>query len=172
MTFLIKKKCIVLLSLHGFLFLNLFEQPRLIGNTWLYIHFCNNVTMYLTARFAVVSKRNVQRVTLKLTFNTWPWSVFIMLPEVPYAAVQNENIQWVLLKINPYWKYPAWSQGNSYIFYEGYKFIRFLLNRTYFTSCQFVWIWTNELHLTPPLNPSLTNRTKSYLVKYVQTALR
>ncbi len=44
---------------------------------------------------------------------------------------------------------PARSHGNLYIFYEvansyefvrphSYKFIRFLLNRTYFTSCQFV----------------------------------
>ncbi len=69
------------------------------------------------------------------------------------------------------------SHGNSYIFYEvansyefvrpqSYKFIRFLLNRTYFTSCEIVWICTNDLHLTPPLNLTvtgvLTNRTKSY----------
>ncbi len=44
---------------------------------------------------------------------------------------------------------PARSHGNSYIFYKVansyefvwpqlYKFIRFLLNRTYFTSCQFI----------------------------------
>ncbi len=62
---------------------------------------------------------------------------------------------------------PARSHGNSYIFYKvansyefvwphSYKFIRFLLNRTYFTSCQFVWICTNDLHLTPPLNLPVT----------------
>ncbi len=62
---------------------------------------------------------------------------------------------------------PARSHGNSYIFYEvansyefvrphSYKFIRFLLNRTYFTSCQIVWICTNDLHLTPPLNLTVT----------------
>ncbi len=61
----------------------------------------------------------------------------------------------------------AGSHGNSYIFYEvansyefvrphSYKFIRFLVNRTYFTSCQFVWICTNDLHLTLPLNLPIT----------------
>ncbi len=43
------------------------NQPRLIGNTCLYIHFCNSVIMYLAARFAAVSKWNVQRVALKHT---------------------------------------------------------------------------------------------------------
>ncbi len=32
------------------------SQPSLIGNTCLYIHFCNSVIMYLAARFAAVSK--------------------------------------------------------------------------------------------------------------------
>ncbi len=67
------------------------------------------------------------------------------------------------LGMNAMYVWPARSHGNSYIFYEvaysyefvrphSYKFIRFLLNRTYFTSCQYVWISTNDLHLTPPLN--------------------
>ncbi len=89
-------------------------QPRLIGNTCLYIHFCNTVIMYLAARFAAVSKWNVQRVALKHTFNTWPWHVlitlvqahiavfFIMLLEVRFAAIHNSNIRWVSLKIKLY----------------------------------------------------------------------
>ncbi len=30
------------------------------------------------------------------------------------------------------------------------------VNRTYITSCHFVWICTNDLHLTPPLNLPIT----------------
>ncbi len=87
---------------------------RLIGNTCLYIHFCNTVIMYLAARFAAVSKWNVQRVALKHTFNTVTvtrfyyvgtctyCSVFIMLLEVRFAAIHNSNIQWVSLKIKLY----------------------------------------------------------------------
>ncbi len=50
----------------GFIFLgylnNNFPNPedefkhKLIGNTCLYIHFCNTVIMYVAARFAAVSK--------------------------------------------------------------------------------------------------------------------
>ncbi len=80
---------------------------------------------------------------------------------------------WIFLQCSPccfctaYVATPARSHGNSYIIYEvanlyefvrthSYKFIRFLLNLTYFTSCQFVGICTNDLHLTPPLSLPVT----------------
>ncbi len=80
---------------------------------------------------------------------------------------------WIFLQCSPccfctaYVATPARSHGNSYIFYtvanlyefvwtHSYKFIRFLLNLTYFTSCQFVGICTNDLHLTPPLSLPVT----------------
>ncbi len=71
-------------------------QPRLIGNTCLYIHFCNTVIMYLAARFAAVSKWNVQRVALKYTFNTWPWHVFITLVQARIAVFLLCCLRYVL----------------------------------------------------------------------------
>ncbi len=73
-----------------------FSQPRLIGNTCLYIHFCNSVIMYLAARFAAVSKWNVQRVALKHTFNTWPWHVFIRLVHARIAVFSLYCLRYVL----------------------------------------------------------------------------
>ncbi len=73
-----------------------FMQPRLIGNTCLYIHFCNTVIMYLAARFAAVSKWNVQRVALKHTFNTWPWHVFITLVQARIAVFSLCCLRYVL----------------------------------------------------------------------------
>ncbi len=72
------------------------RQPRLIGNTCLYIHFCNTVIMYLAARFAAVSKWNVQRVALKHTFNTWPWHVFITLVQTRIAVFLLCCLRYVL----------------------------------------------------------------------------
>ncbi len=62
--------------------------------------------------------------------------------------------------------------ANSYEFVRphSYKFIRYLLNRTYFTSCQFVWICMNDLHLTRP-KPCLDKSYKIVRVgsyKFVQ----
>ncbi len=34
--------------------------------------------------------------------------------------------------------------------------VRYLINRMYFTSCQFVWICTNDLHFTLPLTLPVT----------------
>ncbi len=73
-----------------------FGQPRLIGNTCLYIHFCNTVIMYLATRFAAVSKWNVQRVALKHTFNTWPWHVFIRLVHARIAVFSLYCLRYVL----------------------------------------------------------------------------
>ncbi len=55
--------------------------------------------------------------------------------------------------------------ANSYEFVRPHsnKLIRFLLNRTYFTSCQFVWMCMNDLHLTRP-KPCLD---KSYEIVWV-----
>ncbi len=72
------------------------KQPRLIGNTCLYIHFCNTVIMYLAARFVAVSKWNVQRVVLKHTFNTWPWHVFITLVQARIAVFLLCCLRYVL----------------------------------------------------------------------------
>ncbi len=72
------------------------DVPRLIGNTCLYIHFCNTVIMYLAARFAAVSKWNVQRVALKHTFNTWPWPFFITLVQARIAVFSLCCLRYVL----------------------------------------------------------------------------
>ncbi len=75
--------------------------------------------MYLTARFAAVSKRNVQWVALKHRLNTWTLAhfyyvdigtyccVFITLLQKCIAAVQNSNIRGLSLKVNALlcWKY-------------------------------------------------------------------
>ncbi len=73
--------------------------------------------MYLTARFATVSKWNVQWVALKRRFNMrHMFYVYIgtyccvctMLLQVRIELVHNSNIQWVSLKVNVLlcWKYP------------------------------------------------------------------
>jgi len=86
--------------------------------TWSYknTHLCalsvRHCFMYLTARFAAVSKRNVHWVTLKHRLNTWTLArfysvdigtyrcVFIMLLQERIAAVQNSNIRGLSLKVN------------------------------------------------------------------------
>ncbi len=82
--------------------------------SWKYVPLCT-LLQHLTARFAEVSKWNVQRVALKHTFNAWPWHVFITLVQacrlllrfyytawgrLRIVAVQNSNIRWVSLKFN------------------------------------------------------------------------
>ncbi len=74
----------------------LYIQPRLIGITCLYIHFCNTLIMYLAARFATVSKWNVQKVALKHTFNTWSWHVFITLVQTCIAVFLLCCLRYVL----------------------------------------------------------------------------
>ncbi len=68
--------------------------------------------MYLTARFAEVSKRNVHWVALKHRLNMWTLAhfyyvdigtyccVFITLLQKRIAAVQNSNIRGLSLKAN------------------------------------------------------------------------
>ncbi len=90
-----EKLIYILDGLSIFSFLGEF-QPRLIGNTCLYIHFCNTVIMYLAARFVAVSKWNVQRVALKHTFNTWPWHVFITLVQARIAVFSLCCLRYVL----------------------------------------------------------------------------
>ncbi len=76
----------------------------------------------------------------------------------------------------------ARSHSNSYIFYKvanSYELVRphsykFLVNRTYFTSCQFIWIYMNDLHLNLPVTGGLDKGLESevvricHLVKYIQ----
>ncbi len=96
------RACLFIFSMHQAVSWDYMEQsnrlfqPRLIGNTCLYIHFCNSVIMYLAARFAAVSKWNVQRVALKHTFNTWPWHVFIRLVHARIAVFSLCCLRYVL----------------------------------------------------------------------------
>ncbi len=86
-----------------------------IKNSYLCALFSETVFTYLTAHFAVVSKRNVHWVVLKHRFNTWTLArlyyfhigtyccVFIKLLQERIAAVQNSNIQgplkWMLYRV-------------------------------------------------------------------------
>ncbi len=81
-------------------------------NTYLCALSVRHRFMFLTARFAAVSKRNVHWVALKHRLNTWTLahfyyvhigtycSVFIKLLQERIASVQNSNIQGLSLKVN------------------------------------------------------------------------
>ncbi len=53
-----------------------------------------------------------------------------------------------LIAISTY--FTKWLIRTKFAWPRSYKFIRFLLNRMYLTSCPFVWILMNDLHITPP----------------------
>ncbi len=80
-------------------------------NTYLCALSVRHRFMYLTARFASVSKRIVQWVALKHRLNTWTLAHFYYLDIGTYccfyyviqksiAAIQNSNIRGLCLKVN------------------------------------------------------------------------
>jgi len=52
--------------------------------------------MHLTARFAAVPKWNVQWMTLKHRFNTWPWHVFVTFILAHYAVFVLRCFRYIL----------------------------------------------------------------------------